>query len=97
MCEYVKQNQCSLTNDICPFVYWCDRLHIWKPSKAMPEICNVKKSHEVPKGYYRVRQERKGYLYVDIDEITYKFKNIFDDVPEYVKVTKTKNGWKLKK
>lgn len=97
MCEYVKQNQCSLTNEVCPFVYWCDRLQIWKPSKAMPEICNIKKSHEVPKGYYTVRQERKGYLYVDIDNITYKLENPFDYIPEFVKVSKTKSGLKIKK
>lgn len=97
MCEYTYQNKCSLTNDICPYVYWCNRLRIWKPLTAMPEICNIKKSYEVPKGYYRVRQERKGFLYVDIDNQTYKIENPFNYIPEFIKIVKTKSGFKIKK
>lgn len=98
MCEYTKGNQCSITNEVCPWMYWCDRRQIYKPSRYMPENCNIKLKAEVPKGYYRVRMERKGYLYVDIDNCTYKIKNPFDDVPLYVKATKLKSGeWRLRK
>lgn len=97
MCEYVVLNKCSLTNNICPFMYFCDKKNIWKPSANMPTNCGVKARAEAPKGYYRVREERKGYLYVDIDNQTYKIKNPFDDIPRYVKAFKTKDGWRLKK
>lgn len=97
MCEYVIKNQCTLTNENCPFVYFCHKSNSWLPNKAMPKNCNVKLNAEVPIGYYRIREERKGYLYVDIDDHTYKILNPFKDVPLYVKATKTKNGWKLKK
>lgn len=98
MCEYVKQNKCSITNEVCPWMYYCSRHQTWKVSKNMPKECNVKANFEVPKGYYRVREERKGYLYVDIDGCTYKIKNPFDGVPLYVKATKLKSGeWRLRK
>ena len=100
MCEYVNLNKCCLTNDICPYMYLCNRTRIYKPSKYMPENCKVKNraNEPIPDGYYRVRQYRNGYLYVDIDGQTYKIKNPFDDIPRYVKVRRLKNGeWRLKK
>lgn len=97
MCEYVEKNQCAISGETCPFMYWCLKRQMFRPLKSMPEDCNVKVSFEIPTGYSRVREERKGYLYVDIDSSTHKIKNPFDDVPMYVKVTKTKNGWRLKK
>lgn len=58
----------------------------------MPQKCKVADKAEVPKGYYKVREERKGYLYVDINDRTYKILNPFDDVPLFVKATIYKNG-----
>lgn len=98
MCEYVKENICSITNKVCPFVYFCNKRQIWKPVQSFDGNCKVKKEAEVPAGYYRVRQVRKGFLYVDIGNITYKIKNPFEDVPLFVKATKLKNGsWRLRK
>lgn len=58
----------------------------------------MKEKIETPKGYCKVRMERKGYLYIDIKGHTYKIQNPFEEVPLYVKVIKLKNGdWKLKK
>lgn len=97
MCSYVNENKCNITGDICPFMYFCTKAQAYKPLKSMPEKCNVALTAETPHGYYRAREERKGYLYVDIGEFTQKIANPFDDVPLYVKATKTKTGWKLKK
>lgn len=98
MCEYAKENKCIVTNEVCPWMYWCNKRQIYKPSRHMPQNCNIKARVEVPKGYYKVRMERKGYLYVDIDNCTYKIKNPFDDIPLYVKATKLKSGeWRLRK
>ena len=41
MCEYVKGNQCLVTKEVCPFVYWCDKIHSYKPSSSMPENCKI--------------------------------------------------------
>ena len=97
LCEYTDKNMCKISGEICPFMYFCTKRQIYKPLNSMPKSCHVKINVEVPDGYYRVREERKGYLYVDINEITYKILNPFDSVPKYVKATKTKNGWRLKK
>lgn len=97
MCNYVRENQCAITAQICPYVYYCDKICAYKPSSAMPKECKVKQNAEVPKGYYRVRDERKGWLYIDVDNETIKVKNPFDSVPLYVKVSKTKAGIKLRK
>lgn len=58
----------------------------------MPTNCKVKMAKEAPKGYYKVREERKGYLYVDINDMTVKILNPFDEVPTYVKISKSKSG-----
>ena len=98
MCEYVKDNICTISKEICPFVYFCNKAKTWRPLKSMSGNCKVKLQAEVPKGYYRVRQARKGYLYVDIDNVTHNILNPFDDVPLFVKATKLKNGsWRLRK
>jgi len=98
MCKYVNKNICTISKEICPFVYYCNKVQDWKPLKSMPEKCNIIINAEVPKGYYRVRMERKGYLYIDIKGQTYKILNPFDDIPLYVKAVKLKSGkWKLRK
>lgn len=98
MCEYVKDDICEITASQCPYIYWCNKINGWKANTAMPSNCKIKLNIEVPKGYYRVREERKGYLYVDIDNQSIKIKNPFIDIPLYVKVSKTKNGeYRIKK
>lgn len=93
MCEYIKENNiCSINLDICPYMYFCNKRRKWIPLKSMPSNCKIKETIEVPKGYYKIRMERKGYLYVDIDNHTHKFLNPFDYTPLYVKVTKSKDG-----
>lgn len=98
MCEYVKENLCTIIQAPCPYVYFCNKVNDWRPNKAMPKNCKIKLQQETPKGYYRVRQERKGYLYVEVGDITIKALNPFDYVPTFVKVTKLKNGeYRIKK
>lgn len=98
MCKYVRENKCSITEDNCPFMYFCTKINSWKPLNSMPENCMVKERFEVPKGYYKVRMERKGFLYIDIDNQTIKVPNPFEEIPLYVKAYKLRNGqWRLKK
>ena len=98
MCEFVKENKCTITDTICPFVYWCDKLQIWRANKNMPKECRVKVQNIVKhKGKYQVRNCRKNCLYVDIEGITYKLENPFDFVPDYVDVRKQNGEYKIKK
>ena len=97
MCEYVEKNQCRVTQTICPYVYYCDKIQAFKPSQSMPLNCRIKEKAEIPKGYYKVVNVRKNYLYIDYNDITIKVKNPFDEVPLYVKVLKAKEGYKIRK
>lgn len=98
MCNYLKENLCKINETICPFVYFCNKKQKWIELSSMPANCKVKEKVSVPEGYYKVRMERKGYLYIDIEDKTYKILNPFQEVPLYVKAIKLKNGkWRLKK
>lgn len=97
MCKYVKDNICTIQNTVCPFMYFCEKQQIWKPNKYMPNPCKISLSYEVPNGYHRVIDSRKKYLYIDMGDYTISVENPFDDIPLYVKITKTKNGYKLRK
>lgn len=92
MCEYVKENKCSITSQICPYMYYCDKIQSYRASNYMPTNCKVKKNIAIPNGYCRVRQERKGYLYIEYGDFVIKVKNPFDYRPLYVKVEKTESG-----
>ena len=52
---------------------------------------------EIPEGYNKVEYERHGYLYVDMGDGVVKIPNPFEDIPQFVKVSKTKTGYKVKK
>lgn len=93
MCEYLKNNICTINKTVCPWVYWCDKLQIWRFNKYMPKNCKTKQQVKVKhEGKYQVIQCRKNYLYVEVDNITYKLLNPFDFVPEYVDLKKQKDG-----
>lgn len=92
MCEYVRGNQCRVTQTTCPYMYFCEKIQGFKPSTSMPVDCKVKQKAETPKGYYRVRDERKGWLYIDYNDITVKVKNPFNHVPLYVRIKVLKSG-----
>lgn len=62
----------------------------------MPENCKTKKTVK-HNGKYKVRDSRKGFLYVDIEEVTYKIENPFDFIPDYVDVQKRNGVYKIKK
>lgn len=96
MCKYRKGNKCLVNNGICPWVSWCDKLQTWKLLKNAPKECKLAKSEKIPKGYYAVEFERKGILYIRLNDARIiKLKNIFNYIPQYVKLCKNQNEWKL--
>lgn len=96
MCEFVEENKCKLNCLPCPWVYWCDKVQGWRENKYMPKDCKMKKSVQ-HKGKYKVRNFRKGFLYVDIEDNTYKIENPFDFIPDYVDVQKRNGIYRIKK
>ena len=59
--------------------------------------CKYMNEVEIPEGYNKVEYERHGYLYVDMGNEVIKIPNPFEDIPQFVKVSKTKTGYKVKK
>lgn len=101
MCNFLeldKKGNCSLLNNQCPYVYFCSQTNVWRPNKYFPTSCKVVEKVERPKGYYKVCFEKKGKLYINVDNYIRIIPNPFSEVPKYVKVYKQKNGeWKIRK
>ena len=99
MCQYRKNNICSLSQSICPWAYWCGEIKSYKERDSYKRYCQNFKEEEtkVPDGYNKVEFERHGFLYIKFDGSTIKIKNPFDDIPKFVKVKKTKTSYKLSK
>ena len=32
MCSYIRENKCAITTEVCPYVYYCDKIQAFKPS-----------------------------------------------------------------
>lgn len=87
---------CSKNNSPCAFVKRCYKELTWKESKYM-EGCKIRMVVNIPDGAYKVKFERKGKLYIDLGEKTICLDNIYDNIPDYVFLTKRKGEYKLKK
>ena len=87
MCEYVDTNICQITNSVCPWRYLCPDTGKWRDN-----CYKVKRQAAVPDGYCRIKEERKGWLYIDLGSETIRVKNPFDHTPLYVRVKKLKSG-----
>jgi len=98
-CQYRKGKHCETLNDNCPFMKWCDKLNTWVENDKAGTYCKYMQDEPTPEGYCKVEFARHGYLYVTIDvgESPIKIENPFDDIPKFVKVNKTKSGYKLKR
>ena len=97
MCQYIKENKCSITKENCPFMYYCNKANAWRPMNSMPQKCKIQDYVDLPKGWSKVRMQRKGCLYIDIKGQTIKIQNPFDYTPTMVKISKLKNGeWKIR-
>ena len=98
MCRYIiNENFCSILNSTCPWTYCCNKSKKWIFKKE-GEKCKVFLNSFVPEGYCKVCFEKRGNLYISINNQIQVVPNPFNDVPLYVKATKLKNGkWRLKK
>lgn len=99
MCEYsdIKNGQCEIIKDICPYLYFCNKKQTYKENLAMPTNCKIKQNVLIPKGYYKVCFERRGKLYIQVGDFVEIVPNPYDFVPVFVKMNKLKSGiWKIR-
>ena len=47
MCNFLKENQCSILLNICPWVYFCNKEQKWK-FKLEGNSCKVKNNNTIP-------------------------------------------------
>lgn len=85
-CKCMRQDK----EPICPHVYRCPKLQIWKKLASM-DGCIVRQNQG------NVKMERRGYLYVQINDQVVKIKNPYDYVPSNVKVKKYKGKYMVVK
>ena len=87
--EYCKCDK-QENEPICPHVYRCTKLLIWKELPAMLE-CPVRKNNG------NVQFERHGYLYVQHGNEVVKVENPYDYIPDNVHLRKYKGTYKVVK
>lgn len=89
-------NKCQLTNNACAAVYWCTKISAYKEMANPERVCKyLNQDITIPNGCTKVEFVRHGKLYMNIDGTLRPYENPFDYVPQYVKVKKTKNGYKF--
>lgn len=98
MCEYVvNQNICKITGNNCPWMYWCDKTHGWRPNNSMPIQCKQAKNYipKVGRNQGVVVASNKKTINVDIKGKIYSFRNPYEEVPKVVNVKKVNGEWIL--
>lgn len=96
-CIYREKNNCEVTKNICPWVMWCSKINNYKERAGVDKYCKYKNMSNIPDGYSKVAFEKKGFLYIDVENETIKIKNPYDYTPLYVKLFKSKGEWKIRK
>ena len=91
MCNYVNGNTCRITNQQCPYMFYCNQTGGYKPMNSMPDNCKVITTQLPPDGFYKVVQARKQWLYVRIGTQTIMIENPFNEVPAFVKLDSNHN------
>lgn len=99
MCEYCEKGSyfgfctCTKSHETCPFMRRCNVEHDWLPIDAM-DRCTLRRPErriELKQGEYKVRFEKNGDLYIEIEDYVIQKKNPFDHIPEKVEMVKIDN------
>lgn len=99
MCEYCEKGSyygvctCTKSQDMCPFMRRCSMEHEWLSLNGM-NTCTLRKperSIELKENEYRVRFEKDGDLYIEIEDYVIQKKNPFDYIPEKVEMVRIDN------
>ena len=99
MCEYCEKGSyysvcmCTKSKDICPFMRRCSMEHEWLPLNGM-NTCSLRqpeRSIELKENEYKVRFEKDGDLYIEIEDYVIQKKNPFDYIPEKVEMVRIDN------
>lgn len=99
MCEYCEKGSyygvcmCTKSKDICPFMRRCSMEHEWLPLNGM-NTCSLRqpeRSIELKENEYKVRFEKDGDLYIEVEDYVIQKKNPFDYIPNKVEMVRVDN------
>lgn len=83
---------CKRTDRICEYSKFCQLQNKFILNDRW-EQCSVKDEKDIPSGSNRVLFERKGFLYIDLNDKTIKVKNTFNHIPDYVYIRDGIDGY----
>lgn len=97
--DYYPKLYCKIDNKMCPYVKKCEKLERFLPLEEQ-ERCYKRmeqKMKKIPKGSCYICFERKGYLYINLNEDeTIKVKNTLGNInQDYVYVRDSLDGYEL--
>ena len=99
MCEYCEIGSyfgfctCIKSHEACPFMRRCNVEHKWLPIDSM-DVCRLRqpeRSIELKENEYKVRFEKDGDLYIEIEDYVIQKKNPFDYIPDKVEMVRVDN------
>lgn len=98
--DWYKLN-CTISNNMCPFQYPCDKINAWRNLDRIEERCNLfsRKESEVhmANNRYKVLYEKRGILCVEINDNTTKFiSNPFNIIPTNVELINIKDEYYIR-
>lgn len=88
---------CRIMKDTCPLVRYCDKVNKLI-NNDFYENCRyyIMENGKVKKGFSRVRFEKHGKLYVEVENTVVTFDNPYDEVPKEVEIIKVNNTYYIK-
>ncbi len=101
-CKYCKIGAytsfctCKITGELCPFVRKFPCIQQWKPLDSM-ERCLIRKENErTNMENNKVRFEKKGKLFVEVDDFVIEINNPYDYCPDCVDVININDKYYIK-
>ena len=90
LCNFLTltTGKCSLINNKCPFVYYCNKIRQFKPLESFPKKCKmINKSNAIyGKNIFKVEFEKRGKLYINYNGVIKIISNPFNYIPSFVKI-----------
>ena len=81
---YNSYCSCNKSNEICPFTRRCSTRMAHVPLASMNN-CQLRKEEEmIPTNTNKVRFEKRGKLFIEVNDHVIELKNPYDYIPDYV-------------
>lgn len=92
--HYKELIYCKRTSNMCGYSRMCSKLNKVMPNRM--EVCTLAQLKNIPTDSNRVRFEKRGKLYIEVENTVIALSNPYDHVPDYVYVVAVGGEWYLK-